>query len=112
MRSIFFLILILPYFCFATNIVKIDRSSLEIPQKAYTIQIFSSKDKEESKEKGRKFSSFNQVFLWPKKLKKIIWYRVCFGVYSKKTEAVEQLIFLQEKYKDIPDAFVINLIND
>lgn len=112
MRSILFLILILPYFCFAKSIAKIDPSSLEIPQKAYTIQIYSSKDKEESREKGRRFSSFNQVFLWPKKLKKTTWYRVCVGVYAKKIEADEQLILLQEKYKDIPDALVVNLIND
>ena len=109
MKWAFLIFFLFPYFCLAQDHSPVEDSS--IPLKAYTVQVFSSKDKSEAKEKGTRFNEFNHTFLWPKKIKKNTWFRVCVGVFNKKVEADAQL----EKIKaqdPKSDAFVINLINN
>ncbi len=98
--------ILFPYFCFAQ-----ETDPLDIPTKAYTVQVYSSKDKEEAREFGIKFNKFNKTFLWPKKLKEESWYRVCVGLFNKKIQADAQLEKIKKDFPD-SDAFVSNIISD
>ena len=57
------------------------------------------------------FNKYNTVFLWPKEIRGQVWFRVCVGLFDKKSGAEEQLAKIK---KDFPktDAFISNIISE
>lgn len=105
MKFLLFIFVFIPYFCFA------DVSGSAIPDQAYTVQVFSSKDEAEAREYAVPFNKYNTTFLWPKDIKKQAWFRVCVGLFDKKTDAEEQLNKIKKDHPN-SDAFVSNIISN
>ena len=111
MRLITLLLICLNCFCLAqASDVDVPKGEA-IPAKAYTIQVFSSKDKQEAKEYGVKYTQFNNTFLWPKMIRGEIWYRVCVGIFPAKVDADARLKIIKQEFPKT-DAYVNNLINN
>lgn len=81
----------------------------DFEQKVYTIQVFSSKNKIESKNFLLDYLEEGNPFVWPKSINNEIWYRSCIDIFFSKEEADNRLLLIKTKRKE---AFVIELISN
>lgn len=80
----------------------------DLSLEAYSIQVFSSKDKLESKKVGLDFVSIDNPFILPAIVNQEKWFRVYVGLYESREEAKKVLKLIRLKRKD---AFIMRLIN-
>lgn len=90
------------------NYSKADENE-EILKNIYTIQVYSSLSKEESRSEASKYQRFGRLFIWPKKIKNKMWYRVCIGTFFDKNEA--SIVLEKIKEKDNNSPFIIKIVN-
>lgn len=91
--------------------IQLNKTHILYENKAYTIQIFSSKNKELATSFAKEINKKHKVFIWTKEINGVIWYRVCVGIFNLKRIAAEQLLLLQYD-NGLKDAFVINWAHD
>lgn len=91
--------------------VQLNKTHILYENKAYTIQIFSSKNKDLATNFAKEINKKHKVFIWTKEINGTTWYRVCVGIFDLKRIATKQLLLLQDD-NGLKDAFVINWAHD
>lgn len=85
------------------------KSLYDFEEKIYTIQIFSSKNKTESKAFLLEYLDYGNSFIWPKLINDQIWYRGCVGVFFSKEDAEKKLELIKLKRKE---SFIMELVSN